>query len=86
MVCIRKWRGKWVVDYRDSGGVRRWVTCRGKRHAERVVAAKIRESRQCEVTAVVPKIKVRDIAKRLLAQIFASTKLRTAVPRVRSSR
>lgn len=31
MACIRKRRGKWVVDYRDGAGVRRWVTCETRR-------------------------------------------------------
>jgi len=26
MACIRKRRGKYVVDYRDDVGARRWVT------------------------------------------------------------
>ena len=46
MACIRKRRGRWVVDYRDGGGRRRWVTCRTKRQAEGVLAEKVRESCQ----------------------------------------
>ncbi len=46
MACIRQRRGKWVVDYRDAAGVRRWVTCDTKRKADDVLAEKIKESRQ----------------------------------------
>jgi integrase len=46
MACIRKRRGKWVVDYRDALGIRRWVTCETKREADDVLAEKIGESRQ----------------------------------------
>jgi integrase len=31
MACIRKRRGKWVVDYRDAVGKRRWKTIEGTR-------------------------------------------------------
>lgn len=34
MACIRKRRGKWVVDFRDGAGVRHWKTCETKREAE----------------------------------------------------
>ena len=33
MACVRKRRGKWVVDYRDGAGIRRWVTCETRRDA-----------------------------------------------------
>lgn len=46
MACIRKRRGKWVVDYRDGAGVRRWLTCETRREAEDVLSEKVRESRQ----------------------------------------
>jgi len=31
MACIRKRRGKWVIDYRDAMGKRRWETVEGNR-------------------------------------------------------
>ncbi len=46
MACIRKRRGRYVVDYRDGAGIRRWVTCRTRQEADDVLAAKVRESRQ----------------------------------------
>ena len=46
MACIRKRRGKYVVDYRDGAGIRRWVTCATRRQAEDVLAERGREARQ----------------------------------------
>ena len=34
MACVRKRRGKYVVDWRDGGGVRHWRTFNKKRDAE----------------------------------------------------
>src|SRR5687768_11972651 len=31
MACIRKRRGKWVIDYRDTEGKRRWKTIESTR-------------------------------------------------------
>ena len=39
MACIKKRRGKWVVDYRDTSGKRHWVTVDGNRDdAEQMMA------------------------------------------------
>jgi len=39
MACVKKRRGKWVVDYRDTEGHRRWVTVDGNRDdAEQVLS------------------------------------------------
>jgi integrase len=46
MACIRKRRGKYVVDYRDALGVRRWATCETKREADSVLAKKVQERHQ----------------------------------------
>jgi hypothetical protein len=34
MACIKKRRGKWVVDYRDSQGRRHWETKEDKKSAQ----------------------------------------------------
>lgn len=31
MACVRKRRGKWIIDYRDAMGKRRWETIEGNR-------------------------------------------------------
>jgi hypothetical protein len=45
MACIRRRRGKWVVDYRDAAGIRRWLTRETRRAAEAVLADRL-ESRE----------------------------------------
>lgn len=66
MACIRKRRGKWVVDYRDAAGVRRWVTRETRREAEALYAEKIKEARQSTLPAVDPDITVSAYAERWL--------------------
>ncbi|MGH9891151.1 MAG: hypothetical protein ACREA0_04040 [bacterium] len=42
--CIRKRRGKWVLDYRDQQGRRHWETVEGNRKAaDRTLAERVRE-------------------------------------------
>src|SRR5262245_13982625 len=41
--CVRKRCGRWVVDYRDPSGVRRWITCQTRREAESVLETAIRD-------------------------------------------
>jgi len=44
MACIRKRRGKWVLDYRDQQGRRHWETVEGNRKAaDERLAQRIRE-------------------------------------------
>jgi hypothetical protein len=45
MACIRKRRGKWVVDYRDASGVRRWITCETRKGAQTELAKKLQPGR-----------------------------------------
>jgi len=79
MACIRKRRGKWVVDYRDAAGVRRWATCKTRREAEAILQEKLRESRQRTRPAVDPEITIEVYAKRWLDLIAASVKPRTVL-------
>jgi integrase len=46
MACISKRRNRWVVDYRDALGIRRWISCRTKKQADEELAKSISESRQ----------------------------------------
>lgn len=77
MACIRKRRGKWVVDYRDGLGIRRWVTCRTRREAEDVLDERRKESRQPTRPAVDPNIAIAAYAARWLQLVSASIKPRT---------
>ncbi len=48
MACIRKRRGKWVIDYRDASGKRRWETAEGNRKDPKRIAAFIEAVRKAE--------------------------------------
>jgi Phage integrase, N-terminal SAM-like domain len=44
MACIRKRRGRWVLDYRDQQGCWHWETVEGNRkEAQRLLAERVRE-------------------------------------------
>ena len=44
MACIRKRRNKWVLDYRDHHGKRRWETVSGTRkNADKLLAKRVQE-------------------------------------------
>lgn len=75
MACIRKRRGKYVIDYRDGGGTRRWITCRNKREADKAFGQI--SGQESLVSAVNPNIKVDEYSKRYLDLKSASTKPRT---------
>ena len=77
MACIRKRRGRYVVDYRDGAGIRRWVTCRTRQEADDVLAAKVRESRQPTRPVGDPNITLAAYSERWLGQLAASLKPRT---------
>src|SRR5262245_55632326 len=77
MACIRKRRGKYVVDYRDSAGTRRWVTCDTRRQAQDVLSEKLRESRQVSRPAVDPDVTVAAYLERWETLIRSSIKSRT---------
>jgi integrase len=74
MACIRKRRGKWVVDYRDGAGIRRWVTCETRRGADAILDEKRRESRQGARPVVDPDITTEDYSKRWLSIVRPAVK------------
>src|SRR3972149_8397840 len=77
MACVRKRRGRWVVDYRDTSGQRRWVTCSTKRDAEKVLAEKLREAGQPTKAVVDMNITIADYAVRWLSLLENNVKPRT---------
>src|SRR5919106_548758 len=77
MACIRKRRGKYVVDYRDSSGVRRWVTCETREQADGVLSDKIRESSQAAPPLHDRKITVKEYGARWLEQLAGQVRPRT---------
>lgn len=77
MACIRKRRGKYVVDYRDGAGIRHWVTCETRREAETVLFEKAREARQHTRPVVDPSITLSAYAERWLREIAVTIKPKT---------
>ena len=79
MACIRRRRGKWVVDYRDRAGIRRWKTCATKREAEDFLDVERPKTRQWSQPTVNHGIKVRDYAEHWLDLIKSTVKARTHI-------
>src|SRR5712691_8370220 len=74
MACIRKRRGKWVVDYRDGGGKRRWITRDTRRDAEAALDTARREARQGTRPTVDPDIMLERYVPGWLAVVKATVK------------
>ena len=77
MACIRKRRGKDVVDYRDGAGIRRWVTCKTEREARNALIDKARAARQAMHPVVDPNITLSAYAERWLREIAVTIKPKT---------
>jgi integrase len=78
MACIRRRRRRWVLDYRDATGRRRWETFDTRRDAEDGLARALPASRQRQVPTVDPNVTVRQYAERWL-QLRSSLKPRSLV-------
>jgi integrase len=71
-MAVARRRGKWVADYRDGFGIRRWVTCDTK--ADAVTAAakgRLERSGQTAKPIVDPDITLTEYASRFLAECEA---------------
>jgi integrase len=66
MACIRQRRGRWVLDYRDATGRRRWESFTTKGQAEDAFAAALPASRQRLLPVVDPNVTVKDYSERWL--------------------
>src|SRR5258708_23555731 len=66
MACIRQRRGRWVFDYRDATGRRRWEAFATKHEAEDALAAALPASRQHLSPTVDPNATVKDYSERWL--------------------
>ena len=68
----------WIVDYRDSAGVRRWATCRTRREAEEVRADKVKESQQAAAPVTVDReITLAAYAEKWLVQVSENLRPQT---------
>jgi hypothetical protein len=77
MACIRRRRGKWVVDYRDAAGVRRWITCETRRGAEAALVEPLRLAHQPARPVVDLRITLAAYTERWLGFVRATAKPRT---------
>jgi hypothetical protein len=82
MLCLRsrrlaERRGKYVVDYRDNVGVRRWVTCETREQADDVLADKIKESKQAAPALRDRNVTVKEYGAQWLEQLVGQVRPRT---------
>jgi integrase len=85
MACIRKRRGKYVVDYRDGSGQRRWITCDTRREADAELGKVNRQPRRRNRPAVDSRITVAEYAVRWLAWVEANVTAGSLKPRTLES-
>ena len=79
MACIRKRRGKWVADWRDGFGNRKWKTFDTRRQAEDFLDQERPKARQWQRSAVSLDTTVATYKTRWLASIQPTIKHRTYV-------
>jgi hypothetical protein len=79
MACIRKRRGKYIVDYRDAAGRRCWITCDTRGEADDRLAEKLREVKLMSgVACSNPDITVVELFAEWIAKVEQTSKPRTA--------
>lgn len=81
MACIRKRRGKYVVDYRDPAGIRRWSTFDKKREADAEYDRVRNKRRRKTPPRVDPAITVDRYADHWLTQLRSAVHAGTIKPR-----
>lgn len=77
MACIRRRRGKWIVDFRDGTGTRRWLTCDTRREAENALSEQFRLARHPARPLFDPRITLAAYAAHWLGLVRATAKPRT---------
>ena len=74
MACIRKRRGRWVLDYRDKSGVRRWETYPTREEAEDRLAKVIPDVRARTTPVLDSNISLAEYARHWLEVVRGSLK------------
>lgn len=74
MACIARRRNRWVVDYRDHTGARRWRSFRNRRDAEQALSDILRETNHAAVPVMDPKITVGNYAEQWLRNVTPTLK------------
>ena len=67
MACIRKRRGRWVVDFRDQEGARRWESHRTRDEAKAALERRLKQVRQGTYCAPSELPVLKEIAEKWLA-------------------
>src|SRR5689334_2920208 len=81
MACIRKRRGKYVVDYRDAAGIRRWRTFDTQREAKDELRRVDNNAAQATRPTVDPAITIEEYAAHWAAMLDAGVRAGTLKPR-----
>ena len=79
MACIRKRRGKWIADWRDGFGHRKWKTFETRREAEDFLDQERPKTRQWQRSAVPSDTTIASYKMRWLESIQPTIKYRTYV-------
>jgi integrase len=78
MACIRKRRGKYVVDYYDHTKTRRWITCDTKGEADDKLSEKLREVKLLNgAVCSDPDITIGDFFSQWIEKVALTSKPRT---------
>ncbi len=77
MACVKKRRGKWVADWRDGAGSRRWKTFRTQREAQDFLDLERPKARQWMKPLVDPNSTVNEYQRHWLSLIAPTVKPRT---------
>jgi len=78
MACVRKRRGKWVADWRDGAGLRRWKTFDTKQEAEDFLDIERPKTRQWSQPVVAANISLDTYTQHWLATIKSTVRESTA--------
>ncbi len=85
MACIRKRRGKYVVDYRDGAGQRHWITCDTRREADAALGRVHRQPKRRSRPTVDSRITVAEYSRRWLELVRANVAAGSLKPRTLES-
>jgi len=77
MACVRRRRGRWVLDYRDHLGKRRWLTFATREKAEAELGRVLADTRDHTAAPVDPDVTVKAYAEAWLASLTGTLKAAT---------
>jgi len=78
MAKVSKRRGKWVADFRDQQGRRRWITCTTRKEAEAALSKALTHVREGEYQSKRDAVKFEALAQSFLENAKTSVRCSTA--------